>query len=442
MRKCRSIIILLILIITLSFSFSSAQSSEAKDLKCINGENAKGTAWVQSFSNDNDSELKKAYREFVKKREEEKTKLANAHTNIPQNCNDLTNSPLKKVIHMTFKVISNFFPQILLWESLTYYWEYTQSEKQRRELGQNTRLFLNEKRPKSSIINRICILEAMKIETGGKSVYCNSANDNPSSGKKRNGPQNKGRNIKECIDDSLVDYISFSVNSAIQCFSESVDTNFGPIDSKLIFEKLTNESAFNYTLADPAKGISIGQLTTPAIEDLSEKNRGNYILPQISNSNSTHCNGFKKVAKDIPSGGLYTHNVCKWVSPGDGLARSLIYSIGFYLTLRDNYVVPQLRKFRSFDFKDSQWAEVIKSATTAAYGREGNNFVKKVLSRLAPNSTPSAINKALQKSAYVNEVRSKKMDLYSKIESAANQSDGQSEQPTGESLCFLNYPNP
>jgi hypothetical protein len=441
MQKCRSIFFLLNLIIALSVSYSSAQSAQANTLKCINGKDAKGTKWITSFTQDTNSDLKRAYLEFKKEKEEENKRLSNEENDVPQNCNGIARPPLKKAINTTFKLMSTIFPQLALWETLTYYWEHLRYEKQQRNSIQENTQIIPKNSSKSSIINTICISEAMKNETGGNSVYCNTAIDKSSPEKKRLNKKIPDNSIKECIDDSMVDYISFSVNSAIQCFSESKTTDFGPLDSKLIFEKLTNESAFNYTLADPAKGISIGQLTSPAIRELSESKSGKAILAKLSESESKHCNGFKNVL-DKPPSKIYTTDVCAWVSPGDGLARSLIYSIGYYLTLRDNYIIPQLKKFNSFAYDSADWAEAIKSATTAAYGREGIKFVKLKLSRLTPNSNARTINSALQTSAYIKEVANKKNDLYPRIQANFQRQVGSSEQPEGESLCFINYPNP
>lgn len=434
----------LTLFLTILFtSVCYSQTPSGKSLTCINGENATNKNWINSINTASKSNLNEAYKEFLEERTQEESKLKESSSTKAESCPGVTNDLLKKVLSTSFKIESKLFLPLKIWEALTYYWQNAE----------------NVNKPKSSVISTSCIEEAMKIETGGKSFYCFMANNQSSSGQQSSIEKVVSKTSKECIDDKLVDYVSFSVNSAIQCFSDSVESDFGPIDSQHIFEKLTNESAFDYTLSDPSKGISIGQITGPAKEEISHpgRGRGNYILQKISESTSKHCKGFKSVAQediDKTPSKIKLHNLCKWVSPGDGLARSLIYSIGYYLTLRDKYVIPELKKFASFNSQNisKEWTEVIKSATMVAYSGEGFNSVKLKLNKLGQQPKPSEIKKALQTSKYFNAVTNKKNIVYSKVQEnlqAQNNQEGtasarssDSKRDSGESLCFINYPNP
>lgn len=434
----------LTLFLTILFaSVCYSQTPSGKSLTCINGENATNKNWINSINTASKSNLNEAYKEFLEEREQAEVK-SNERTSIKDvSCAGATNNLLKQFLSKSIKIESELFLPLKIWEALTYYWKNDE----------------NVNKPKSSVISTRCIEEAMKIETGGKSFYCFIANKQSSSGQQNSIEKVVPKTSKECIDDKLVDYVSFSVNSAIQCISDSVKSDFGPIDSQHIFEKLTNESAFDYTLSDPSKGISVGQITGPAIAEIAspEIGNGNYILQQISKSESKHCKGFRSVALDDiikkPSK-IKLDNLCKWVSPGDGLARSLIYSIGYYLTLRDKYVIPELKKFASFNSQNisKEWAEVIKSATMVAYSGEGFNSIKSKLNKLGQQSKPSIIIKSLQSSNYFNAVMIKKKIVYSNVrnnfqvqtdnEGTASARSSDSKQDSGESICFINYPNP
>ncbi len=233
---------------------------------------------------------------------------------------------------------------------------------------------------KSEMIRKDCIVSAMKRNPGNTGYVCEYAGDQNPIGYdpgKQSVLKSYGRAsgpTAQCVDDKMTDYIHFAVNSAIQCLS-----GVGKIDSKTLFRKINNESAFNISVASGG-GLGIGQMTTDAVKEMTDPQlgKGRYVLDHVSASNDPSCNGFKEVAtqdlKTSPSTSV--SNRCAWLSPGDGLARNLMYSIGYYLTMRDKYIVPALKR-RAPDLANNE--DVVNDLTSVSYGAEGIKHAKNLI---------------------------------------------------------------
>lgn len=268
---------------------------------------------------------------------------------------------------------------------------------------------------KSNRIKRECIVASMKRNPGNKGYVCNYADDktpigvNP--GKQSilkyygvaSGP------TAQCVDDRMTDYIYFAVNSAIQCLSGS-----GKIDSRTVYRKINNESAFNVSVASTG-GWGIAQITSSARNEMidPELGRGRYILDQVSKSNDPSCRGFKEVASQdlLKAPSMAQDNRCAWLSPGDGLARNLMYSIGYYLTMRDKYIVPALTRMAPH-LADSE--KLLGELTSIAYGSEGIKHAKMLLRKFRVNSQTNAdqlVSSLRGQSRYLKNIKSKMKEV-------------------------------
>lgn len=261
--------------------------------------------------------------------------------------------------------------------------------------------------PRALKITQECIAASMTREAGGDGYICGAT--------KRARPYGKAHgNTLQCVNDDMADYLTFAVNSAIQCMSSigptSEETN--PIDSRVIYKKINNETAFNPSLA-ASIGVGVGQLTTWAVKDIAKKNgNGRYILEKIAESKKQECQGFKKVAvKDLKKRPT-VQETCAWVSPGDGLARSLIYSVGYYLTLRDQYIIPALKKRSASHLINN--TTLVSDLTAIAYGHEGLKQAKLLMDKFRTNEKTKAQDlqrKIRSKSDYLQKIQGKMREI-------------------------------
>jgi len=265
-------------------------------------------------------------------------------------------------------------------------------------------------------IKKECIAASMKRAPGNKGFACEYPTDKEAKqGHKTDSqsvPHNygiAGGNSLQCVNQDLVDYMYFAVNSAIQCMSPK-----NPIDSRLIFQKLNNETGFNHTLAWNG-GVGAMQGTSPAIREMTTPlGKGKYVLDQVANSDKKSCQGFKGIAqKDLISPPTTKPaNYCSWVNSGDGLARSLLYGIGYYITMRDQYITPFVnKKSRAL----AQNRDVINSLTAVSYGSEGIKHSRWLVKKFRVNSktNPGVFLQGVQKnSTYLKAIKSKMREAY------------------------------
>jgi hypothetical protein len=249
--------------------------------------------------------------------------------------------------------------------------------------------------PAAKITNE-CIAASLKRNPGQTGYTCNSAIS-----------PNKASNANiQCVTKDTVDYIHFAVNSAIQCMSSE-----DPIDSRIIFKKLNNETGFNPSLAWKG-GAGLGQMTNIARREISI-GKGRPLLYEIANSSKAECAGFKDIARNdlANSPAIRPANYCAWVSPSDGLARSLIYSIGYYLTMRDQYIKPEIEKRSPSLLKVK---ELISDLTAISYGAEGLDHAKWLLQKFRVNYTTIASEleaKIRTNSAYLKSIAHKMEEM-------------------------------
>lgn len=253
--------------------------------------------------------------------------------------------------------------------------------------------------PKAPKIKRECIQASMTRSPGNDGHIC-------SQGKATSYGTAGGKTL-QCVNNNMVDYVTFSVNSAIQCMTPDK-----LIDSRVIYKKLNNETGFNSSLAARG-GVGIGQLTTPAIKELADPTlgKGRYILEDIKNSTRPECQPFKHIATKDLEDRPRVQNTCDWVSPGDGLARNLMYSIGYYLVMRDHYVTPEISK-RSPALARNK--SLVSDLTAVAYGAEGLDHVKWLLRRHRVNEKTKVAtlqSKIRKDSVYLTNIKGKMKEI-------------------------------
>ncbi|MES3037982.1 MAG: hypothetical protein V4736_08760 [Bdellovibrionota bacterium] len=119
-----------------------------------------------------------------------------------------------------------------------------------RMTGKNLNIALTNR------VSRNCVEAALKMSTGGNnSRFCGSVTAG-----------GLGRSSQDiCYTSEMIDYLTWSFNSAIECMSDDIQ-----MDARLIFMKMSNESLFNFSVASEG-GVGLGQLTSSALQALSKE---------------------------------------------------------------------------------------------------------------------------------------------------------------------------
>lgn len=230
-----------------------------------------------------------------------------------------------------------------------------------------------------------------------------------------------------CLDQKSSDYIHFAINMGLNCLSS---VRGSPLDSRYILKKINTETAFNFFLANRG-GKGIGQLTGILVDDMSgvmkkdrsgkEKlvpGRGSYILEALADSKNPACAPFKNVAladskKAPPEPGI-PKNYCSWLSPGDGLTRNLMYTLGYYAFLQDKVITPFMKRNAPALAKDPDF---INYMTMIAYGPDGTEEAFALVSTLRlkkQTNAKIAIDQLIQRNAYLASAEDRMDELLGK----------------------------
>ncbi|UXR63680.1 hypothetical protein EZJ49_11415 [Bdellovibrio bacteriovorus] len=258
-------------------------------------------------------------------------------------------------------------------------------------------------------IRRECIEASLQREVGNQGYSC--LKDKPVKF------ENAGKSAP-CLNSSTVDFIQYSLNQALSCMS----SGRAPIDPRFILKKINNETAFNFYVAYNG-GVGMGQLTSNPVKEIAGwkedgqfiEGNGRHVLETLMKSTNPACKPFKEIMKDDlvnpPPRPGSARNYCTWVSPGKGVARNLIYSLGYYAHIRDQIVKPALAA-RSGKLAANQ--DVLNYLTLVAYGPQGPAEAKSLIRRLRlSNNTPpgEAVSKIIQNNAYVRQTEAKMNEL-------------------------------
>jgi hypothetical protein len=257
--------------------------------------------------------------------------------------------------------------------------------------------------------------------------------------------------------------MQFTINSAIACLSPPGN----PLDARILMKKLNNESGFNFYLGKNI-GVGIGQLTSDPVKDIAgwyqrpanpkQKKRpaeadtkynieqrgtnfvngnANEVLENLMKNPNPHCKPFQKILENeaqFPPPPPYPgakKNYCHWLNPQRGLARSLIYGIGYFLHNRDLEVIPRLEK-HSRTLANNR--DVVSALTMISYGRNGIRGAQAWMStaRITNQAKASDVLTILNNNEYLSETENKMAELLHNVKGLAK---GATADPKGD-LCI------
>lgn len=242
-----------------------------------------------------------------------------------------------------------------------------------------------------------------------------------------------GTNKAPCVDNNVLGYVQFVSNLTLECINSLRMSNgeTADLDTGLTFSKINNESAFNFYTSYEG-GVGLGQLTKYSVQEmnilaLTDKNgkylrdkKGNLIrkkdkfgndvkgagrkyLDQIINSNLSACKSLSSVIQhDLEDGYMEPRNPsCEWLSLETGIARNLIYSMGYFAYLKTSVIYPEL-KIRAPGLQNNN--EILNYLTLVSYGPNGMSRAKALIRTLNMNrnkSNPRRITSMLKTNKYI-----------------------------------------
>lgn len=297
----------------------------------------------------------------------------------------------------------------------------TTTEKSARTLLAWTK-DVTKKQAGAKKISRACIEASLQRDSGGDGFAC--ATETPQKFIQKGS-------TAACLNNRVVDHIEFAVNDAIACFA----SEYKALDPRFVLKKINNETGFNFFLAYPG-GKGIGQLTSDPVDEIAGwkdrkgkfiKGNAFYILEDLISNNNPSCRPFREAIKNDlknpPPSPSLEKNYCAWVSPGDGLARNLVYSFGYYIHVRDKIIKPAL--FRKSPALAAN-SEIVNYFTLVAYGPGGNKEAKSLIDRLRINnkSNPAHIkNQIIRRNPYVKQTEEKMAELLEKMNAPATEAN-------------------
>lgn len=239
-------------------------------------------------------------------------------------------------------------------------------------------------------IKRECVAAGLRRESNTSGYLCSSSN---AAVKNIGSPGSKG----PCVSDLLTDYITWAVNQAIQCLS----TRERPIDPLYVLMKFNNETGFSFFQASKG-GVGIGQLTSPAIQEINRTAEAH--LEKVKSSENPACQAFKNILNQ-PQPDDATR-WCSLVHYSEGLGRSLLYSLSYFVHTRDNLMGPFEQ---ALDKCGLERADLRNMGALAAYGPEGLGVRTKLARTLRESrcSPERFMTRARQAVPYLAATRSK-----------------------------------
>ncbi|MCK6596861.1 MAG: hypothetical protein L6Q37_00740 [Bdellovibrionaceae bacterium] len=393
------------------FSYQNSKASTVSALECVNGARPENRRLYNDFERNLD--LPKSYFVITELRDKNKDENSESANENDFKMGDESSCQLVPQSKDQISTVIDFFQNLLnkakaqIMETITFPIKLPQKQVD----------LIGKKYTPYEFIKLECINNALKRDTSGDGYSCESNNRRkiagailPSQGLIPRSYGKYAGNEKQCVTEDMSKYTQFVINSALDCLSDKYD-----IDPSAIFRKFNNESGFNYSIAS-SKGVGFAQLTTPAIKDMldTEITHGRKILSTIAESDNHKCDAFKKIAKkdltDPPA--FNAGNYCSWIATGNGLARSAIYSIGYYIILRERYLIPQLKKRNLTHIINNE--TLLNKLIAVAYSSEGAKEVYKFLDiNRFSSRTPAAIigQKLDQNSQYLKNIKEKMREV-------------------------------
>lgn len=237
-------------------------------------------------------------------------------------------------------------------------------------------------------IKEACVQAALRRSNDTKGWSCESefSRAQPIGSAGEDGP---------CVSQEVSEYLTWAVNKAIACLNDPTK----PIDPLLIYKKFNNETGFSFFSASNG-GVGIGQLTSPAIEQINENTN---LVEQVRHSENPACVPFKKAMTYKPES---SSKYCAWLDPSEGLARNLIYSIGYFLNSRDVLAKDLNSSLTSLGIWDARYYNL---GALATYGKGGLNNQAAMIdaARQSPHSYQNFVEVARHSSLYIQQTESK-----------------------------------
>ena len=182
------------------------------------------------------------------------------------------------------------------------------------------------------VIKVECLVASLRRTVAGDGGFSCALSDGSGA-----SPQSSARRLprgKQCITSDMLSYIQSSVSNAANCVSQASGI---PVDMATTYQKINNESAFQFYHSNPG-GTGIGQLTSWPLRDMYQARPRLYseVLSKIQSD--PNCANFKSILDEDrrPSGSTLfpRQKMCKYISPGEGLNRNLLYSFVFMSQLK------------------------------------------------------------------------------------------------------------
>lgn len=266
-------------------------------------------------------------------------------------------------------------------------------------------------------IPKECIQASLKRQVAQKSVECKRT---PAGNWTyiSHSPRSKST---PCFDQSAVDYTHYVTNKVISCFQGLPMQNGATesIDPAVLYSKLNNESGFNFTYSYGG-GVGAGQLTGWAVQEMNVldpsrtkgkvvKGNGRFILDSILDSKKSECAGLKPVIENDLKFKYHSPRKinCEWTSMETGLARNLIYSIGYFSFLKHQVIGKELRKRAPNAYNDP---ELLNLLTLVGYGPLGANRALTLIRTLGMGGSKAAlasVKSRLKQEVYLKNTASK-----------------------------------
>lgn len=212
-----------------------------------------------------------------------------------------------------------------------------------------------------------CVLESLKIETGIEAQDYQCTDEKAT-------PKSLGSNTKQCYTQPMVDYIHQSVENSMGCVNSLSSTQIDPVT---IFKQINNESTFKINLAS-SMGNGLGQLTSAPLYDLmNSRSAFGPLLQSLDGSTDPRCAELKTISQEdrktplrLPKN-IFTAGICKYLSPGQGVQRNLLYSFMLHSYLKSRVIKAFKNRFPKLSLDSPSSHQLIEQLTMVGYGPRG-----------------------------------------------------------------------
>ncbi|MEK7357194.1 MAG: hypothetical protein AAB250_12145 [Bdellovibrionota bacterium] len=213
-------------------------------------------------------------------------------------------------------------------------------------------------------ISRTCI----------RAVIATRANENIETNITFCTPEARNRNTIPCLTDRYVNYVQFSLNSAMRCIS----SNQNPVNPDTVFEMINNESAFMGFVRNFG-GVGLMQMTSIAgreIFNIGADGRRHLDAMMARPEKRAFCDPFRGLPVQVGSRSL---DACSFVGISQGIPRSAIAGIGllsYYQKLVQDEIIS-----KGIPRSHPRFYQIVELLALVSYNR-GFSQAQLVLSKL------------------------------------------------------------